>query len=215
MQWPDQLLHQWNATEGNRFARFPFCGAKWSLRKLRSEQRTVTGQERFQPCVRLLRAFKPTIYLLTVFYFLTNPLFPTYWVTRDTTPKRERKRVSLQPLVLKSHNWKRFSGGDGFNTHWKPGLNWITFPPTCALLTTPILACQGAWRGLSRQPQAHTARSRAVFPIDMQVEWGRGQAYSVRGSGVLQLSRAPMASLSKWGPPFEWLNLASWAAAGN
>lgn len=85
-----------------------------------TQQSTVTGQEHLQPCAHLLGAFKPTVYLLTVFCFLTNPLFPTYLVTRDTTPKRKKGRVVLQPLVLKIHNRKRFSGGAGLNTHWEP-----------------------------------------------------------------------------------------------
>lgn len=67
-----------------------------------TQQSAVTGQEHFQPRARLLGAFKPTVYLLTVFYFLTNPLFPTYVVTRDTTPKRRKGRVILQPAGLKN-----------------------------------------------------------------------------------------------------------------
>lgn len=38
-----------------------------------TQQSTVTGQEHLQPRAHLLGVFKPTVCLLTVFCFLTNP----------------------------------------------------------------------------------------------------------------------------------------------
>lgn len=67
-----------------------------------TQQSTVTGQEHSQPRARLLGAFKPTVYLLTVFFFLTHPLFPTYLVTRDTTPKRKKRESDPPTAGLKN-----------------------------------------------------------------------------------------------------------------
>lgn len=56
-------------------------------------------RKHFQVRASLSGAFKPRIYLLTTFYFLANPLFPTYLLTRDTVPKDFKKRESDSPAA--------------------------------------------------------------------------------------------------------------------
>lgn len=82
-------------------------------------------RQHFQVCGSLSGALKLTIYLLTASYFLSNPLFLTYLLTRDTVPKgKKRERQSDSPTAgLKNPSQEMALWREDFSTLCEPVLN--------------------------------------------------------------------------------------------
>ena len=56
-------------------------------------RRVHQTRNHFEVCSSLPGAIKLTVYFLTAFYFLENPLFPTYLLTRDIGTKTKEKQL--------------------------------------------------------------------------------------------------------------------------